>query len=91
MLPIHIPPISPVPFTYNDFENYRLPIPSKGVINEDDNETVLLFDNEQEAVTYADKLEEIDTNVSRRTPEKSLVREVVTAIRNDEMVRTYLE
>ena len=91
MLQIHVPPTSPVPFTDDDFKNFELPVPSKGVINQNNDDTILLFDNEQEAVIYADQLEEIGTTVSNRRPEKSLVRDVVTAIRNDEMVRSYLE
>ena len=91
MLQIHVPPTSPTTFTYDDFKNYELPVPSKGVINEVNDETILVFDNEFEAVTYADQLEEIGTNVSNRTPEKCLLRDVVTAIRNDETVRSFLE
>ena len=91
MLQIHVPPTSAKTLTFDDFKNYELPVPSKGIINQQNKDTILTFDNEFEAITYADKLEDIATQVSNHTPEKDLVRDVVTAIRNDELVRNYLD
>lgn len=91
MLSIHVPPTGPSPFTFEDFKHYNLPVPSKGVIGPVNQETILVFNNEYEAVVYADQLEEIATTVSNHTHEKDMMRDVVTAIRNDELVRTYLQ
>jgi hypothetical protein len=91
MLRINLPPTGPAPLTSADFENYHLPIPSKGVKSQGNNNTELLFDNEFEAVVYADQLEEIVVNVSKSSPVRSIMRDMVTAIRNDDTVRNYLE
>jgi hypothetical protein len=91
MFHINLPPTGPNPLTSADFENYHLPIPSKGVRSTDNSETELLFDNEFEAVVYADQLEEIVANVSKSSPARSILRDMVTAIRNDDTVRNYLE
>ena len=91
MLRINLPPTGPTRVTFADFRKYRLPIPSKGIKERGKKETVLQFDNEDEAVIYADHLEEIVTNVSKNSPVRSILRDMVTAIRNDDTIRNYLE
>ncbi|MDB5009014.1 MAG: hypothetical protein JWQ84_3208 [Mucilaginibacter sp.] len=91
MLRINLPSTGPAPITFADFKNYHLPIPSKGVKAKGKKNTVLMFDNEYEAVVYADKLEEIVTTVSKSSPLKNILRDTVTAIRNDDTIRNYLE
>ena len=91
MLRINIPSTGSTPLTSADFKNYRLPIPSKGIKSRKNNNTELLFDNEFEAVVYADQLEEIVTTVSKTSPVKNILRDLATAIRNDDSIRNYLE
>ena len=91
MLRINIPPTGSKPLTFADFKNYQLPMPSKGVKAKGNKETILLFDNEYEAVVYADQLEEIVTTVSKSSPLKNILRDLATAIRNDDSIRNYLE
>ena len=91
MLRINLPSTGPTRVTSSDFRKYRLPIPSKGVKAHLKKDTELLFDNEDEAVVYADQLEEIVTNVSKSSPLRSMLRDMVTAIRNDDSIRNYLE
>ncbi len=91
MLRIKVPPTSLKPITSADFLNYHLPVPSKGVKAKGNKDTILLFDNEYEAVVYADELEEIVTTVSKNSPLRSILRDLVTAIRNDDSIRNYLE
>jgi hypothetical protein len=90
MLSISIPPTTKSPITFADFINYQLPIPSKGLKALNKN-TVLLFDNEYEAVIYADELEEIVTTISKGSPLRNILRDMATAIRNDDTIRNYLE
>jgi len=91
MLRIILPPLSPKRITSSDFKNYHLPIPSKGVKEQGENNTVLVFDNEYEAVIYADQLEEIVTTVSKSSPLKNILRDLITSIRNDDTIRNYVE
>ncbi len=91
MLRINVPPTGNTPLTSEDFKNYSLPIPSKGVKSRKNKDTELLFDNEFEAVVYADRLEEIVTTVSKSSPVKNILRDLATAIRNDDSIRNYLE
>jgi hypothetical protein len=91
MLRINLPQIGRTRLTSADFKNYHLPIPSKGVKALKNNETILLFDNEYDAIVYADQLEEIVTTVSKSSPLKNPLRDLVTTIRNDDTIRNYLE
>jgi hypothetical protein len=91
MLRIKLPSTGTAPITSDDFKNYHLPVPSKGVKAKGKKNTVLQFDNEYEAVVYADQLEEIVTTVSKSSPVKNILRDMVTAIRNDDSIRNYLE
>ncbi|MCR8556656.1 hypothetical protein KXD93_03340 [Mucilaginibacter sp. BJC16-A38] len=90
MLRINIP-TGQTKLTTADFKNYHLPTPSKGIKEKGDSETELIFDNEYEAVVYADQIEEIVTNVSKTSPLRSILRDLVTTIRNDDTIRNYLE
>ncbi len=91
MLRINVPPTGTTKLTSADFKNYHLPLPSKGITEKGESETELLFDNEYEAVVYADQLEEIVTTVSKSSPLKNILRDLVTTIRNDDSIRNYLE
>jgi len=90
MLRIKIPLIRASQLSLSNFMRYQLPVPPHGVEAKADDEAILIFDNEEEAISYADKLEEVDLSVSKSSPQKNVLRDVVTAIRNDEFVRTYL-
>lgn len=91
MLRINIPATGTSKLTSADFKNYKLPIPSQGIKQDGNSDTELIFDNEYEAVVYADQLEEIVTTVSKSSPLKNILRDLVTTIRNDDTIRNYLE
>ena len=59
MLRISIPSNGPSKINFSSFMNYLLPVPPKGIDSEVNNNAVLLFDNEQEAINYADKLKQL--------------------------------
>lgn len=91
MLRINLPPTGPTRVTFADLRKNRIPLPSKGLKARGKENTELLFDNEDEAVIYADQLEEIVTNASRGSQLRTMLRDMVTAIRNDDSIRNYLE
>ncbi|WP_461453065.1 hypothetical protein [Mucilaginibacter sp.] len=59
MLRISIPSNGPSKINFSSFMNYLLPVPPKGIDSEVNNDAVLLFDNEQEAIKYADSLKQL--------------------------------
>ena len=59
MLRISIPSNGPSKINFSSFMNYLLPVPPKGIDSELNNDAVLLFDNEEEAKNYADRLKQL--------------------------------
>jgi hypothetical protein len=59
MLRISIPSNGPSKINFSSFMNYLLPVPPKGIDSEVNNNAVLLFDNEQEAINYANSLKQL--------------------------------
>jgi len=90
MLRIKIPLIDPAKLAFTDPQNHAMPQPPHGVAVEQDSEAVLLFDSEEEAVDYADHVEEMAVATSKRSPERSIMRDLASAIYNSEIIRNYL-
>ncbi|GAB2981186.1 hypothetical protein GCM10027049_16310 [Mucilaginibacter puniceus] len=91
MLRISIPSNGSSELTFAKFENYNLPKPING-IDAEINNVSLLFDNEQDAVDYVDKLiqylDDMDDDIS---PKRSAINDIIVTVKNDEFVRAYLD
>ncbi|MDB5002937.1 MAG: hypothetical protein JWQ34_1162 [Mucilaginibacter sp.] len=90
MLRIAIPSTGQSELTFNSFEKFSVPSPPNGVDAEINNEVVLLFDDEQQAVEYAESLFEVGSDLDNdKTPQKLIVNDIVGAIYNNNFVRSY--
>lgn len=74
MVRISIPSNGPAKINFSTFMNYLLPMPPKGIASELNNNAVLLFDNEEQAKTYADQLKQLPGS------QKKIGNEIVAAI-----------
>ena len=74
MLRISIPSNGPSKINFSNFMNYLLPIPPKGLVSEVNDDAVLLFDNEEQAKSYAEKLKQLPGS------QKKVGNEIVAAI-----------
>jgi len=74
MLRISIPSNGPSKINFSSFMNYLLPVPPKGIDSELNNDAVLLFDNEEEAKNYADRLKQLPGS------QKKVGNEIINAI-----------
>ena len=74
MLRISIPSNGPSKINFSNFMNYLLPIPPKGLVSEVNDNAVLLFDNEEQAKNYAEKLKQLPGS------QKKAGNEIVAAI-----------
>ncbi|MEO7214307.1 hypothetical protein [Mucilaginibacter sp.] len=70
---------------------YGIPQPFNGSDIEINGDMVLLFDDEQQAVSYLDGLEEFASSVEGNSPAKNVISLIVSAIVNDEFVQEYLQ
>lgn len=74
MLRINIPSNGPSKINFSTFMNYLLPVPPKGIDSALNNDAVLLFDNEEEAKKYADRLKQLPGS------QKKVGNEIINAI-----------
>jgi hypothetical protein len=90
MLRIAVPSTEQSGLTFNSFEKFSVPPPPNGVDAEINNEVVLLFDDEQQAIDYADSLFEVGTNLDNdKTPQKLIVNDIVGAIYNNDFIKSF--
>ena len=91
MLRIAIPSNERAELTFSSFENSDLPKPPNGIDEEINDDLILLFDDEEQAVAYADELEDISTAINNSdSPKKLALNDIIVAIKSDEFVQSYL-
>jgi hypothetical protein len=92
MLQITIPSNGRAALTFSSFENSDLPKPPNGINQEINNDVILLFDDEEQAVAYADELEDISTAINDNESSKKLaLNDIIVAIKSDAFVQAYLK
>ncbi|MDB5010562.1 MAG: hypothetical protein JWR67_2298 [Mucilaginibacter sp.] len=92
MLRITIPSNGPAKLTFSSFENEDLPKPPNGIDVEVNNNVILLFDDEEEAIDFADGLEDISNSINDNTsPVKLAINDIIMAIKNNKFIQDYLE
>lgn len=91
MLRITIPSTGQSQLTFSSFENEDLPKPPNGIDEEINDDVILRFEDEQEAIDYADQLKDISVSIDDDTsPLKLALNDIIVAIENDEFVQAYL-
>jgi len=92
MLRITVPTNTGPMLSFSDFENYELPAPPNGVDAEINNDAILKFEDEEEAITYADELMAMADEINdKNTPQYSAINDIIVAIKNDEFVRSFTQ
>ena len=90
MLRIAIPSNTKSNLNFASFERYELPSPPSGVDAEVNNDLILQFEDEDEAIAYADQMETLSDNLDdKTTPQYIAINDIITAIRNDEFIQDY--
>lgn len=90
MLRINVPSNTASQLNFSTFEGFQLPGPPNGVDAEVNNDLILQFEDENEAIAYADELEDFSYQLSDKTESRYLaVNDIIMAIRNDEFVQSY--
>jgi hypothetical protein len=92
MLNITVPSDGSSQLTFAAFERYDLPAPPSGVDAEINNDVILKFESEEEAVNYAGQLEDLSSGLNDKSSiENIAINDIILAIRNDEFVQSYLQ
>jgi hypothetical protein len=92
MLLINVPAATYGHINFALFMNFGLPEPVGGVDAEINNDLILKFEDEEEAVIYAAQLENLSIGLKdQNSPEDLAIGDIIMAIRNDDFVQSYLE
>jgi len=90
MLQITVPSTGLGQLTFSAFELLDLPAPPSGVDAEINNLVILKFEDEEEAIAYANELEDMCNGINdKETPEYKAISDIIMAIRNDEFIQSY--
>jgi len=90
MLRINVPSDTASQLNFSTFEGFQLPIPPNGIDAEINNDLILQFEDEGEAIAYADELEDFSYQLSDKTGSRYLaINIIIMAIRNDEFIQDY--
>lgn len=92
MLRIVVPSNTSSQLTFSTFERYGLPAPPNGVDAEINEDVVLNFEDEEEAITYANQLEILSNGLNdKSSPQNIAIGDMIMAIRNDEFIQNYIQ
>ncbi|CAN5228031.1 hypothetical protein BH09BAC6_BH09BAC6_31040 [soil metagenome] len=92
MLRINVPSTGASQLSFTTFESYELPAPPSGVDAEINNDVILKFEDEEEAILYADQLEDLSNGLhDKSSPENLAIGDMIIAIRSDGFVQAYTQ
>jgi len=90
MLRINVPSNTESNITFSAFEKFELPAPPQGVDAEINDDLVLQFEYEEEAIIYWDQLEDLLNQMDdKTTPQYLAISDIILAIKDDEFVQSY--
>jgi hypothetical protein len=90
MLKIAVPSNMPSGLTFSLFERYGIPGPVSGIEEEINDDLVLKFENEEEAVIYARQLENMADEINDKTTTLYLaINDIIVTIKSDEFVKDF--
>jgi hypothetical protein len=90
MLNINISLNSNPNLNFSTFEKYGIPAPPNGVDAEVNNDVILKFEDEEEAIIYSEQLENLSNELNdKQSPQYIAMSDVIMAIRNDEFIQSY--
>jgi len=90
MLNILIPSSGPSKLSFSLFEEYGIPAPLSGVDEEINGDVILKFEDEEEAVVYAEQMENMANELNDKSTTQYLaINDIIVAVRNDEFVQSF--
>jgi len=92
MLRIEIPANEYSGLTFSKVERFDLPLPSNGFDSEINDNIILSFDDEQQAIDYTHEMDRYAESLSdQSSPEYLAATEIIKAISNDAFVQSYIQ
>lgn len=77
--------------TLAELNKYNIPTPPNGFDSEENNELIMKFEDEQEAIDYSYQLDSYANAIDSESEEYRLITAIVKAISGDEFVQNYIQ
>ena len=91
MLLISIPSTVRSGITFTGFKRVEIPKPINGYAAEINNDLILKFEDEEQAIDYANKLRELVTDQGEQyTIEREIINDIIDVISTNRFVQSYL-
>jgi hypothetical protein len=91
MLVIEISSGGPSSLTLAQLDKYDIPAPPNGFDSEENNDVIMKFEDEQEAIDYSYELDSYANSIDNKSEEYRIITEIVKAISEDEFVQHYIQ
>jgi hypothetical protein len=91
MLSIDIPSNGSSWLTFSELEKYNIPAPPNGFSSEVNDNVIIRFDDEQQALDYAYNLDAYSNSIDRETTEYNVIADIIKAVGDDEFVKAYIQ
>ena len=91
MLSIDIPSNGSSWLTFTELKKYNIPAPPNGFSSEANDNVIIHFDDEQQALDYAYDLDTYSNSIDRETEEYNVIADIIKAVGDDEFVKAYIQ
>lgn len=91
MLVIEISSDDRSPLTLTELNKYNIPAPPDGFDSEINNDVIMKFEDEQEAIDYSYELDSYANSIDNKSEEYRIITEIVKAISEDGFVQSYIQ
>ncbi|MDO3625090.1 hypothetical protein [Mucilaginibacter sp. BT774] len=91
MLVIEISSDGRSPITLAELNKYDIPTPPDGFDSEINNDVIMKFEDEQEAIDYSYELDSYANTIDNKSEEYRIITEIVKAISEDEFIQNYIQ
>jgi hypothetical protein len=91
MLRIDVPSSGPSGLTFTELQKYDIPHPGLGFDPEINDDVVMLFEDEQQAIDYAHDVDVYAGSLDHTSQEYMIIADMIKAISDDEFVQAYIQ
>jgi hypothetical protein len=77
--------------TFAELEKYNIPAPPNGFDSEINNNALLRFDDEQQAIDYSYELDSYANATDNKSDEYRIITAIIKSISDDGFVKAYIE
>jgi hypothetical protein len=91
MISIDIPSDGQSGLTFTLLEKHDIPAPPNGFSSEINDNVLMKFDDEQQAIDYAHELDAYSNSIDANSVEYSIINDIIKAVGDDGFIQEYIQ